>query len=515
MSDEFFTEWMMPSTEHHTHTTRPDRNRSPESAWDGYIMARFAADPWSNTATNWTDVIGMPLVTRLRKLLIEFNDDYPASPLGTAMLDAARVISGEFSLNDSYSNLSQAFQNAHSDLKNQGAMRFWSRIFADVVFDKRACIDIADALRAEFQRTGQPNLKKLAIHYMEESPAACGDVEFMLRSALLNRNWADLHAAKAEAETQEKTLDPAYQEVVDCLASWSEPGPSHIVFHNIAASVNREEKTLLARYEALQGLPLSCVPSPDPVAIQKTLDIEFPWLSDTSARLRLRLEVALSGRKGFYLPPMLLCGPPGTGKTRYVRRLAELVTAPLQIIAVGGSSDNRALAGTARGWGTARPGQIVDLIASTRVPNPIILLDELDKEAESNRNGRITDTLHQLLESENSARWVDECLLGTCDLSRVVWVATANRVDHLPSSLLSRFDVVQTPKPAKDAIFAIIHGIRRDFATRYGLEHYEVPAFTNGEWDYLVKTCSTPRHAVRVTETLLGLKFRELRQQAH
>jgi ATP-dependent Lon protease len=91
----------------------------------------------------------------------------------------------------------------------------------------------------------------------------------------------------------------------------------------------------------------------------------------------------------------------------------------------------------------------VEAIAQAQAPNPLIIVDELDKGGSSNLNGRIVEALLPFLEPQSAGKYYDECLMATADLSHVCWAAAANEVRTLPPPLLSRFRVVKagTPKP--------------------------------------------------------------------
>src|SRR3546814_6584495 len=98
-------------------------------------------------------------------------------------------------------------------------------------------------------------------------------------------------------------------------------------------------------------------------------------MSDLIARRRhgvLRLGMA----------PVLLVGPPGTGKTRFVQRLGELLDTPNTVINLAGMTDVKLLKGVTRGWASNRTSRVVEFIQQTKVPNPIFILDEIDRSEE-------------------------------------------------------------------------------------------------------------------------------------
>ena len=144
------------------------------------------------------------------------------------------------------------------------------------------------------------------------------------------------------------------------------------------------------------------------------------------------------GRSWFHLPPLLITGPAGAGKSRWARRLAQLSGTSSTMISAAGSSDNKQLASASRTWSTGRPCLPVTLMAQDSCPNPIIVVDEIDKVSESRHNGHFCDTLLVMAEPETSRRHFDEYLLTAADLSAVTWVLLANTAAGVPALLRSR-----------------------------------------------------------------------------
>src|SRR3546814_11585884 len=79
------------------------------------------------------------------------------------------------------------------------------------------------------------------------------------------------------------------------------------------------------------------------------------------------------------LAPVVLVGPPGTGKTRFAQRLSDLLGTPNTVINLAGMSDVKVLKGVTRGWASNRPSRMVDFIEQTQVANPLFLLDEIEQ----------------------------------------------------------------------------------------------------------------------------------------
>ena len=225
---------------------------------------------------------------------------------------------------------------------------------------------------------------------------------------------------------------------------------------------------LATRYAGLgERLPLTTAPSRD--VSDKTLRalaIEMP--NFRSVVERIGDEVALARCIGLQaplrLPLLLLAGPPGVGKTRFCRRLAECLGLGFGFLALAGSSDSRELSGTARGWSSAHPAWPVEQLVILGTGNPLLLADEIDKAGGSEPNGRAIHTLLTRLEPATSGIYYDECLDGPIDLSFINWVLSANTTEHLPAPLLSRLIVLPVEPPEADQASVLLETMRRDVA---------------------------------------------------
>lgn len=177
---------------------------------------------------------------------------------------------------------------------------------------------------------------------------------------------------------------------------------------------------------------------------------EAPWMRDASTVAMRGLRT--SGRLGARVPPMILTGPPGTGKTSWAADLARALHVPVIRIAAS-SRGVFSLAGVESGWGNSQSGLVISEMMRTGCANPVIVIDEIDKapaDISTDRSGRIpgiVDTILDMSEPSSSGEWTCPHLNVRFDLSRVSWVMTANRIDRVPAPLRDRFRVIPIERP--------------------------------------------------------------------
>ena len=240
-----------------------------------------------------------------------------------------------------------------------------------------------------------------------------------------------------------------------------------------ANRLSESRKVLADRYAALTTrLPLTPVASRLAAdgALQ-ALAKEMPNFRSVIERISEELALArcTASPAALRLPPMLLVGPPGIGKTRFASRLAACLDLQWGCLALAGSSDNRELAGTARGWSTAHPSWPVEQIAQLGTANPLLVVDEVDKAGGSERNGQPVLSLLTLLERKTSQSFNDECLGGPIDLSMISWILTANTTVGLPGPLLSRLTVSVVQAPAADQVGTMLATMAGEIAAERNL----------------------------------------------
>jgi len=213
---------------------------------------------------------------------------------------------------------------------------------------------------------------------------------------------------------------------------------------------------------------------PDPAAVRAVLDLGHLALEEAKTRIVEYLAVRRLAPKA---RPPILCfvGPPGVGKTSLGRAIADAMGRPFGRMSLGGVDDEAVIRGHRRTYVGAMPGKIVQEIGRARAMNPVLMIDEIDKlGADRPGHGSPSAALLEVLDPEQNVAFVDHYLNVPFDLSRVLFIATANAEPQIPDPLLDRMEVIEIPGYTPEEKVAIA---RRHLLPQLLPEH----GFSDGE----------------------------------
>ncbi|HYO40698.1 MAG TPA: endopeptidase La [Nocardioidaceae bacterium] len=213
--------------------------------------------------------------------------------------------------------------------------------------------------------------------------------------------------------------------------------------------------------------------SDDAVAARQVLDADHHGLDEVKERIVEYLAVrARRASRGLQVvggrgsgAVILLAGPPGVGKTSLGESVARALGRTFVRVALGGVRDEAEIRGHRRTYVGALPGRIVRAVKEAGSMNPVVLLDEVDKVGADYR-GDPAAALLEVLDPAQNHTFRDHYLELDLDLSDVLFIATANVVEHIPSALLDRMELVTLDGYAEDDKVAIA----RDFLLPRQLE---------------------------------------------
>jgi ATP-dependent Lon protease len=235
----------------------------------------------------------------------------------------------------------------------------------------------------------------------------------------------------------------------------------NVITDRMAGIKNRDDRLLESELQKARDLgPMRRLATPpSTLAINRLLQA-FPHFAAVIELVRQRSALAeVSPGRVFSMPPVLLAGEPGLGKTAFCEALAKILGLPTKRLDMAAATASFVLSGSHSSWSGARPGAIWSLLQSP-MASGLVLLDEIDKA--SGGNYPPISPLYRLLEPFSAKTFADEFTELEMDASHLLWFATCNDPSLIDSALRSRFTEYEIVAPTTNQMLAIARSVYRD-----------------------------------------------------
>lgn len=318
------------------------------------------------------------------------------------------------------------------------------------------------------------------------------------------RRFPDLSGARAERA--KPRIVPAASSEAEATAEGDRPAEAGntILFLRMrelanqlkASAADNARQPVLQRYyetlEATRGrLPIHTAPAS--LDSLRALSQKYPNFAELIAFVSDEVTLATLLKGGcLQLPPLVVDGEPGVGKTRFLHDLANTLGIHLETLDMASATAGFELSGSSSVWRGGRPGLVLEAIVRARYANPMILLDELDKVPRQD-SSPIDGPLHALLEPVTASRFRDEYLKVRADFSYVNWIATCNDFAKLSLPIQSRFIRFQIKPPSQRQLPIVIQSIYVDLLHEQRIGHAFVDSLASEVVIHLASHVPTPR----------------------
>ena len=213
--------------------------------------------------------------------------------------------------------------------------------------------------------------------------------------------------------------------------------------YSLTSSASPEVTTIRTYIDWLLALPWN-KESKDNTDIKKIIEVlDATHFGLDSVKKRIVEYIAVYKKTNTSSSPIIcLVGPPGVGKTSLASSIAKALNKDFVKVSLGGINDEAEILGHRRTYIGASPGKIIQQMKKSKSSNPLFLIDEVDKLTKDYK-GDPASALLEILDKEQNSRFCDNYIEEEFDLSKVLFILTANNISAIPSPLLDRLEIIE------------------------------------------------------------------------
>jgi len=292
------------------------------------------------------------------------------------------------------------------------------------------------------------------------------DIKLEMKYAKLDEKIENNVAVTLSKEQEEFYLKEKIKEIENTLGIKENKNEEVKEYFDKLSELKLDEKTYNKIYSEIERLSKTPLNSPEYSVIRGYLDwiLSLPWNNSSKETLNVKTVISSLNKSHYGLesikeriedyinvkninpeitsPIICLVGPPGVGKTTITSSIATSLNREFYKISVGGLNDSTELIGSRRTYLGALPGKIIQGLKKCNTNNPVILIDEIDKMVKDYK-GDPASTLLDILDSTQNKKFVDNYIEEPFDLSKVMFILTANNLEDIPYTLIDRLEIIE------------------------------------------------------------------------